>query len=218
MGTVISHHGVLLYDHDEKKLEKKYDEEEMWKLFKEKYIKNFKYPEESDDYRPPYANTYYGGVDFPDEKTTSLLRGMGWDLIKLIGKKILSGDFNLTTVTIPIKVMVPLTILQHVCNGHYNFPLYLNLANEIDDVVEKMKLVITACISAWYKSNLFLKPLNPILEETYEMMWEDGAHEYVEQTSHHPPVSHFLVTDLITPIDIMGIFLFSLTLGSIPVN
>ena len=25
------------------------------------------------------------------------------------------------------------------------------------------------------------------------MMWEDGAHEYVEQTSHHPPVSHFLV-------------------------
>lgn len=42
MGTVISHHGVLLYDHDEKKLEKKYDEEEMWKLFKEKYIKNFK--------------------------------------------------------------------------------------------------------------------------------------------------------------------------------
>ena len=125
MGTVISHHGVLLYDHDEKKLEKKYDEEEMWKLFKEKYIKNLKYPEESDDYRPPYANTYYGGVDFPDEKTTSLLRGMGWDLIKLIGKKILSGDFNLTTVTIPIKVMVPLTILQHVCNGHYNFPLYL---------------------------------------------------------------------------------------------
>ena len=173
MGTVISHHGVLLYDHDEKKLEKKYDEEEMWKLFKEKYIKNFKYPEESDDYRPPYANTYYGGVDFPDEKTTSLLRGMGWDLIKLIGKKILSGDFNLTTVTIPIKVMVPLTILQHVCNGHYNFPLYLNLANETDDVVEKMKLVITACISAWYKSNLFLKPLNPILGETYEMMWED---------------------------------------------
>ena len=60
---------------------------------------------------------------------------MGWDLIKLIGKKILSGDFNLTTVTIPIKVMVPLTILQHVCNGHY--PLYLNLANETDDVVEK---------------------------------------------------------------------------------
>ena len=54
--------------------------------------------------------------------------------------------------------MVPLTILQHVCNGHYNFPLYLNLANETDDVVEKMKLVITACISAWYKSNLFLKP------------------------------------------------------------
>ena len=193
MGTVISHHPISLYDHDEKKLSMKLDPEEMWKKFYEKYIKNFKFPEDKDEYVPPYANTYYGGVDFPDAKTTSLIRGMGWDLVKQIGKKILSGDFNLTTVTIPIKVMVPISILQHICNGHFNFPLYLNLASQTADIVEKMKLTITACMSSWYKSSVFLKPLNPILGETYEMMWEDGAHEYVEQTSHHPPVSHFLI-------------------------
>ena len=85
MGTVISHHPISLYDHDEKKLSMKLDPEEMWKKFYEKYIKNFKFPEDKDEYVPPYANTYYGGVDFPDAKTTSLIRGMGWDLVKQIG-------------------------------------------------------------------------------------------------------------------------------------
>lgn len=35
--------------------------------------------------------------------------------------------------------------------------------------------------------------MNPILGETFEMLWEDGSHVYLEQTSHHPPVSHFLM-------------------------
>ena len=140
MGTVISHHPISLYDHDEKKLAMKKDPVEMWNKFFEKYIKNFKFPEDKDEYVPPYANTYYGGVDFPDAKTTGLIRGIGWDLVKQIGKKILSGDFNLTTVTIPIKVMVPISILQHVCNGHFNFPLYLNLASRSDNAVERMKI------------------------------------------------------------------------------
>lgn len=35
--------------------------------------------------------------------------------------------------------------------------------------------------------------MNPILGETYEMIWEDGSQIYLEQTSHHPPVSHFIM-------------------------
>ena len=174
MGYVISFCPIEIIDANKEKLEMKHNETEMYKNFYEKYIKNFKIPNDlKDSYRPPFANNYYGGVDFPNAETTSLIRGMGWDLVKQIGKKILSGDFNFTTVTIPIKVMVPISILQHICNGHFNYPLYMNLAYE--------------------SSNVFLKPLNPILGETYEMIWEDGSHEYVEQTSHHPPRSHFLI-------------------------
>lgn len=193
MGTVISHSPISLYDLDKKKLEMKLDPQEMYKKFVEKYIKNFKLPISTDEFRPNYANTYYGGVDFPDAKTTSMLRGIGWDLIKQIGKKIISGDFNLTTVTIPIRVMVPISILQHICNGHFNFPLYLHLASKCENPLDKMKYVITATLSSWFKSNIFLKPLNPILGETYEMMWEDGSHCYIEQTSHHPPISYFIL-------------------------
>ena len=193
-GIVISHYPIALFDEDKEKLKKKYIPKEMFKEFEKKYMKDFKFPTDlTDEFRPPYANSYYGGVDFTDAGTTSLLRGMGWELVKEIGKKILQGDFNFTTVTIPIKVMTPISVLQHICNGHFNYPLYLNLAAREKDPVIQMKYVIIAMISCWHRSNVFLKPLNPILGETYEMIWEDGSIEYVEQTSHHPPRSHFLL-------------------------
>ena len=196
MGTVICHSPLPLYDHDEKKLaltEKDLNPSEMYAKFYEKYMKNFKLPEDTDEFRPLYANNDEGGFDFASEKTLGIIRGIGWDLIKQIGRKILSGDFNLTTVTMPIKVMVPITILQHICNGHFNFPLYLNIASTLNDNLERLKYVIVATVSCWYKSSVILKPLNPIWGETYEMMWEDGSHEYVEQTSHHPPCSNFIL-------------------------
>ena len=196
MGTVVCHSPLHLWDSDPKKLaltEKDLNPSEMYKKFYDKYMKNFKFPTDTDEYRPLYANNDEGGFDFASEKTLGIIRGIGWDLIKQIGRKIISGDFNLTTVTIPIKVMVPISILQHVCNGHFNFPLYLNLASNLTDDVERLKYVIVATISCWYKSSVILKPLNPIWGETYEMMWEDGSHEYVEQTSHHPPCSNFII-------------------------
>ena len=188
MGTVICHSPISLWDHNKEKLaltESDLEPMKMYKKFEEKYMKNFQFPTETDEYRPLYANNEFGGFDFASEKTLGILRGMGWDLIKQVGRKIIPGDFNLTTVTMPIRFMVPISILQHVCNGHFNFPLYLNMASQTKDDVERMKLLIVATISCWYRSSVILKPLNPILGETYEMIWEDGSHEYVEQTSHH---------------------------------
>lgn len=37
------------------------------------------------------------------------------------------------------------------------------------------------------------KPLNPILGETLQLEGQDGAKIYLEQTSHHPPASHYLI-------------------------
>ena len=133
MGSVISFCPIELIDSNKEKLKMKHNESEMNKNFYEKYIKNFQKPNLKDSYRPPFANNYYGGVDFPNAETTSLIRGMGWELVKQIGKQILSGNFNFTTVSIPIKVMVPISILQHICNGHFNYPLYMNLAYESND-------------------------------------------------------------------------------------
>ena len=39
---------------------------------------------------------------------------------------------------------------------------------------------------------MFEKPLNPVLGETYQAKSPDGGMVYMEQTCHHPPISHFL--------------------------
>ena len=82
----------------------------MYKKFYDKYMKDFKLPADTDEYRLLYANNDVG-VDFSSDKTLGIIFGMDWDLIKQFGKKIISDDFNLTIVTIQIKVMEPISTL-----------------------------------------------------------------------------------------------------------
>ena len=63
----------------------------------------------------------------------------------------------------------------------------------LDDPVERLKLLMTQQISYFYKEKIYEKPLNPILGETFQARGQDGAMIYMEQTSHHPPISHFLI-------------------------
>ena len=96
-------------------------------------------------------------------------------MIKEIGKKLLSGDFNLTTVSFPINVMLPLTILQTIAKSYFQFPIYMKLASLTPDPLERFKYVVVTTLSCFHKSSHFLKPMNPVLGETYEMLWEDGS-------------------------------------------
>ena len=100
-----------------------------------------------------------GGIECMDKEAVKTLRGVGWDLIKQVGKKIISGDFNLTTISMPIKVMMPFTILQTIAQSIFQFPYYLNIANLYPDPLEKMKFLITATISCYHKSSNFKKPV-----------------------------------------------------------
>ena len=105
------------------------------------------------------SNSKKGGIICLDEEAVSTLRGVGWELIKQVGKKLIGGDFNLTTISMPIKVMMPFTILQTIAQSIFNFPYYLNIANFYPDPIEKMKFLITACISCYHKSSNFKKPV-----------------------------------------------------------
>ena len=96
-------------------------------------------------------------------------------MIKEIGRKIISGDLNLTTISFPIKVMVPLTILQTIARSVFQFPVYMNLASLQPDPLERFKYVVVATFANYHKSSHFLKPMNPVLGETYEQLWEDGS-------------------------------------------
>lgn len=56
-----------------------------------------------------------------------------------------------------------------------------------------MKFVITASMSYFNFSTLFLKPLQAYLGETYYGKYLDGTDLYAEQFSVYPPVSYFFI-------------------------
>ena len=56
----------------------------------------------------------------------------------------------------------------------------MNLAAATKDPVERFKLVITATFACFPICNTFLKPLNPILGETYQGRYIDGTLLYSE--------------------------------------
>lgn len=84
-------------------------------------------------------------------------------MIKLIGKKIISGDMNLTRVSFPIKAMVPKTALENSTVSGCMLPYFMGKASSTKDPVERMKYVLTSITSSAYYMNMFLKPVIPFL-------------------------------------------------------
>ena len=72
-------------------------------------------------------------------------------------------------------------------------PIFLNYAATLTDPLERMKLFMTQNIAQQYYDFILSKPLNPILGETFQCFGQDGASIYIEQTSHHPPRSHWYI-------------------------
>lgn len=154
--------------------------------------KKFKPFNRSDDYRCPNAS-YYGGFQLMDKTIQSKLRSAGTELIKSAGRQILSGSFNLTRISFPIKCMTHVTMLEIMATMNSCFAIYFNKAAETKDPVEKMKFTIVGAIAYFYFEKIFEKPLNPILGETYEAYGQDGSVIFLEQSCHHPPISHFMI-------------------------
>jgi hypothetical protein len=174
--------------------------------------RSWRFIEEKDDYRSPLADKK-GGLPLVDKAVVKLLRDAGKEILKSVGKRILRGDFNLTTVSFPIKCMQPRTVLHNAVLSTQLDALYLNRAAQLADPVERLKLVVIARLACNIYTSTFLKPLNPMLGETLHGECEDGAEYYVEQTSHHPPVSHFLVCGARQSYTYSGYYVFAAKAG-----
>jgi len=145
----------------------------------------------NDDYRIPEADNYYGGKTCLEKEKISVLRGAGKEILKKVGKSILLGKFNLTTISFPIKCMVPKSFVQtYSLSGSLN-PCYLTLGSMALDPVEKMKFVITNMIANLNVTSIFNKPLNPVIGETFTGEFPDGSKYFAEQTCHKPPITHY---------------------------
>jgi len=50
---------------------------------------------------------------------------------------------------------------------------------------------VTFAIAGFSNTCLLQKPFNPILGETFQAVFPDGAQIFCEQSSHHPPISNW---------------------------
>lgn len=63
-----------------------------------------------------------------DSELSGRLRSAGKEILKTVGKNILSGKFNLTTISFPIKCMCPSSMLELIALIAGVNPLYINAA------------------------------------------------------------------------------------------
>jgi hypothetical protein len=83
------------------------------------------------------------------------------------------------------------TALHNTLKSAILCPPYLAYAGSIQDPVERLKLVVASSMCSFYYLSTFEKPINPVLGETLFAVLEDGSEMFAEQSSHHPPVTHF---------------------------
>jgi hypothetical protein len=69
----------------------------------------------------------------------------------------------------------------------------LTAAAKASNPIERIKNVIAFSLSNIYLCTGQNKPFNPLLGETNQGYFVDGTRYYCEHTSHHPPISHFLI-------------------------
>ncbi|KAI5968655.1 hypothetical protein CANMA_002090 [Candida margitis] len=107
-----------------------------------------------------------------------------WGILKsMIGK-------DMTRMTLPVSFNEPTSLLQRLAEDiEYNN--LLNTAAGYDD--STLRLVYVATFAATeYSSTIdrIAKPFNPLLGETFEYSRPDQNYRlFVEQVSHHPPIS-----------------------------
>ena len=78
--------------------------------------RNFGPSRKTDEYRDTEKASPYGRFKLDDIETLGKLRRALKDAIAQIGRKIISGDFNLASVTFPIWCMEPKSVLQIAAN------------------------------------------------------------------------------------------------------
>jgi hypothetical protein len=135
-----------------------------------------------------------GGLKFINEERMKRQRAIIWEFLQKIGKQIFTGA--IFRISMPVGLCEPRSFLQRLADQWSYVPAFITPAAQSKDPVERMKLVMTFALAGRHLTVSMDKPFNPILGETFEAEFSDGTQVCVEQTSHHPPISHWGVYGL----------------------
>ena len=138
-------------------------------------------------------------------------QGVIWSLIKAMGTNLFEGK-SLLNVSLPVTLFEPRSFLESITEIWSFLPQTIGKLAESQErrkseqgairgpkppvsasPVERMKATITFVLAGLHRTAQQKKPFNPILGETWQAKYYDGTEVFMEQTSHHPPISHFEV-------------------------
>ena len=143
------------------------------------------------NYLKDYLIRDYQGVYCLNQEVIDKQSGIIKEVITQLTKCLWSG--TAMSLSLPIRIFEPRSMLERYTDWFAFAPDLLSKAGQCTDKIEAFKLVITFSLSALFRSSEQLKPLNPMLGETYECEWKDGTKFYLEHTNHTPPISHFYI-------------------------
>ena len=132
-----------------------------------------------------------GGIALMSDENS---RSVVTEIIKTLGKKIMEGNFtDIMKISRPASISYPLTFLQ-AASRDFAYTEFLTQAALSEDPLFRLQMVTTFVIAGLHINPVAFgnfPPLNPILGETYSASLKDGSKIWLEQTSHHPPVSNW---------------------------
>ena len=143
------------------------------------------------NYLKDYLIKDYYGVYCLNQEVIDKQSGIIKEVVTQLTKCLWSG--TAMSLSLPIRIFEPRSMLERYTDWFSFAPDLLTKAGECKDKVEAFKYVILFSLSALFRSSEQLKPLNPMLGETYECEWEDGSKFYLEHTCHTPPINKFLL-------------------------
>lgn len=136
-----------------------------------------------------------GGIQLLDEG--GIIPGAVKEVAGKVAAKVLKGDLSdILKVAAPAYVHVERTYVEGAAADLIWSSRFLTKAAECVDPIERLKYVITSYLAGNHISPSYSQcraPLNPILGETCQRVLPDGSKFYGEQTSHHPPITNFLL-------------------------
>lgn len=109
-------------------------------------------------------------------------------MVSQIGSYIMARK-SIVNISLPVTVFRKESHLKTIARNFAYAPMLLEKSVH-QSPVDRMKQAITFQISMCILTICMTKPFNPILGETYQGLI-DGCPMYLEQVSHHPPISCF---------------------------
>lgn len=141
------------------------------------------------DYLKQFLIKDYNGLYCLNQEVIDKQSGLIKEVVKQLTKCLWTG--NAMSLSLPVRIFEPRSMLERMSDWLSFAPILLTKAGSCGDKILAFKYVIAFSLSALFRSSEQLKPLNPMLGETYQCEWEDGSKLYFEHTNHTPPISHF---------------------------